>query len=154
MLWRQGCLLPRKSREETTEVGARTYRKSKKKTGDVTWAGSVVQGSSGVTGWASAIGVNGAGSKRSSPRWRVRSWGAEADPDPADPPCLPSHSSLGTASGLMTAPAPSLTAKPQLPFVCLSQETIASNFEDVCTLLAESLCAQLKISEEADPEED
>lgn len=54
----------------------------------------------------------------------------------------------------MTAPAPSLTAKPQLPFVCLSQETIASNFEDVCTLLAESLCAQLKISEEADPEED
>lgn len=33
MFLRQGCLLPRKSREETTEVGARSYRKSKKKLG-------------------------------------------------------------------------------------------------------------------------
>ena len=115
---------------------------------------SVVQGSCGVIGWASAIGVDGPGSKCSSARWRVHSQGAEADPDAADPPCLPNHDSLGAASGLVSAQAPSLTAKPQLPVVCLSQETIALYFEGVCILLAESLYAQWKISEDADPEKD
>jgi len=84
----------------------------------------------------------------------IWSWGTESGPEPGDPSCLPSHDSLGTASALESAQAPSLTAKPQLPFVCLSQGTIALYFESVCMLLAESLYAQLKISEEAGPEED
>lgn len=44
---------------------------------------------------------------------------------------------------------PILTAKPQLPIVCLSQDAVASYLE--CAFI---LLARLKVSEEEDPEED
>lgn len=84
-------------------------------------------------------------------RCRVHAGGTETSPDLAVPSCLPSHGSLIAASVLGSARASSMAAKPQLPFVCLNQETIPFYFEGI--LLAEPLFAQLKISEEANPED-
>lgn len=98
---------------------------------------------------ASAPSVNRAVSKGRSARWKFLCQGPEPDPDPADSSCLSNHDFLRAASGLVTVQVPILPAKPQLLFVYLSQEAVALYFEGVCILFA-----QLKISEEAAPEED
>lgn len=65
-------------------------------------------------------------------------WSEKADPDLAGPSFLSSHDFLGSASGFVSAQVASLTAKLQLPFVCLSQETIALYLEGVCMLVSVS----------------
>lgn len=71
---------------------------------------------------APAKSVNRAVNKSSTERWRFLCQDVEPDPHPADSSCLPNHDSLRAASGLVTLQVPILTAKPQLPIVCLSQK--------------------------------